>query len=64
MLPSKKPKTDALQREHLPAWFAGVLADTNPHARAYLVGLLLTGARANELAGLRWEDVSLKLVAP
>lgn len=54
------PKTDALQREHLPAWFAGVLADTNLHARAYLVGLLLTGARANELAGLRWEDVSLK----
>ena len=54
------PKTDALQREHLPAWFAGVLADTNPHARAYLVGLLLTGARANELAALRWEDVSLK----
>jgi integrase len=54
------PKTDALQREHLPAWFAGVLADTNPHARAYLVGLLLTGARANELAALRWKDVSLK----
>lgn len=54
------PKTDALQREHLPAWFAGVLADTNPHARAYLVGLLLTGARANELAGLRWVDVNLK----
>jgi integrase len=56
----QKPKTDALQREHLPAWFAGVLADTNQHARAYLVGLLLTGARANELAGLRWEDVNLK----
>jgi len=56
----QKPKTDALQREHLPAWFAGVLADTNPYARAYLVGLLLTGARANELAGLRWEDVNLK----
>lgn len=54
------PKTDALQREHLPAWFAGVLTDTNPHARAYLVGLLLTGARANELAGLRWDDVNLK----
>jgi integrase len=54
------PKTDALQREHLPAWFAGVLSDTNPHARAYLVGLLTTGARANELAALRWEDVSLK----
>lgn len=54
------PKTDALQREHLPAWFAGVLADTNAHARAYLVCLLLTGARANELAGLRWEDVNLK----
>lgn len=56
----QKPKTDALQREHLPAWFAGVLADTNLHARAYLVGLLVTGARANELAALRWEDVSLK----
>ncbi len=56
----QKPKTDALQREHLPAWFTGVLADTNPHARAYLVGLLLTGARANELAGLRWEDVDFR----
>lgn len=55
----QKPKTDALQREHLSAWFAGVLADTNPHARAYLAGLLLTGARANELAALRWEDVRL-----
>lgn len=56
----QKPKADALQREHLPAWFAGVLSDTNAHVRAYLVGLLVTGARANELAGLRWEDVSLK----
>jgi integrase len=56
----QEPKTDALQREHLPAWFEQVQACTNTHARAYLVGLLVTGARANELAGLRWADVELR----
>ena len=51
------PKTDALQREQLAAWFAAVRADPNPIAAAYLQTLLLTGARREELASLRWEDV-------
>ena len=54
------PKDDVLQREHLPAWFAAVLADGNPHARAYLLALLLTGARKNELSGLAWVDVDFR----
>ncbi|GAB4088507.1 integrase arm-type DNA-binding domain-containing protein [Hydrogenophaga soli] len=54
------PKTDALQREHLPGWFEGVQQLNSPMARVYLLALLLTGARANEVAGLRWADVEFK----
>lgn len=59
----RKPKAkagDCLQREHLPGWFQAVRADNNATAAAYLQALLLTGARKNEIAGLRWEDVNLK----
>lgn len=34
--------------------------DGNPVISAYLQGLLLTGARRNELAALRWADVDFK----
>jgi integrase len=54
------PKTDALQREHLPGWVTGVQQLNSPHARTYLLALLLTGARANEISGLRWADVEFK----
>lgn len=60
LIRKQEPKTDALQREHLPAWFEHIQACTQPHARAYLMALLLTGARANEMAGLRWEDVEFR----
>jgi len=50
-------KNDALQREQLRAWFDAVRKDPNPVAASYLQALLLTGARREELAGLRWEDV-------
>lgn len=53
-------KTDALQREQLPAWFAAVRRDANPVAAAYLQALLLTGARREELAGLRWVDIDFQ----
>lgn len=52
-----KPKDDVLQREQLPAWFAAVKQIGNPVISAYLQGLLLTGARRNELAAVKWEDV-------
>jgi len=54
------PKTDCLQREQLLAWFAKVRALSNPIISAYLQGLLLTGARREELAGLRWADVDFR----
>jgi integrase len=53
-------KNDCLQREQLAAWFQHVRAIPNPVIAAYLQCLLLTGARREELAGLRWEDVNLQ----
>ncbi len=53
-----KPKTkdDVLQREQLPTWFQAVRQIQNPVISAYLQILLLTGARREELAHLKWED--------
>lgn len=53
-----KRKDDCLQREQLAAWFKHVRAIGNPVIGAYLQALLLTGARREELAALRWEDVN------
>lgn len=55
-----KSKTDCLQREQLAAWFAAVKQIPNPTIAAYLQILLLTGARRNELATLRWENVDFR----
>ncbi len=55
-----KAKHDVLQREQLPAWFAAVKQIGNPVISAYLQSLLLTGARRNELAALRWVDVDFQ----
>jgi integrase len=51
---------DSLQREQLAPWFAAVRAIDNPVLSAYLQGLLITGARRNELAALRWTDVDFQ----
>jgi integrase len=50
---------DCLQREQLSAWFRAVreLGEHNPVIAAYLQGLLLTGARREELAELQWAHV-------
>lgn len=53
-------KVDSLQREQLPAWFSAVLADRDRTASAFLVCLLLTGARKGEIAGMRWDDVDFR----
>ena len=55
-----KPKNDYLQREQLPNWFTHVRQINNPVISAYLQCLLLTGARREELAALKWEDVNFQ----
>ena len=59
-LPEPKSKDDCLQREQLPLWFAAVRQIGNPVISAYLQALLLTGARREELAELRWVDVDFQ----
>lgn len=59
-VPRTNAKGDCLQREQLPAWFAAVRQIRNPVISAYLQALLLTGARREEMAGLRWEDVDFQ----
>lgn len=57
-LPKRRAKSDCLQREQLPAWFGRVREIHNPVIAAFLQVLLLTGARREELADLRWDDVN------
>lgn len=58
--PKKKAKIDSLQKEQLPAWFKAVREIHNPVIAAYLQILLLTGARRNELAKLKWDDIDFR----
>jgi integrase len=60
VLPKQQARRDCLQREQLAGWFKAVREIGNPVIAAYLQGLLLTGARREELAGLRWQDVDFK----
>jgi integrase len=55
-----KPKSDHLLKQQLPAWFDNVGKLNNPYIKSYLVVLLLTGARRNELLSLKWEDVDFQ----
>jgi len=59
-VPKGKPKQDALESQHLPKWFEAVRSIDNSVIAAYLQGLLITGARREELAGLAWEDVDFQ----
>lgn len=60
ILPKKGVKTDCLQREQLKAWFEAVRATSSPTISAYLQTLLLTGARRDSLAALKWSDVDFR----
>jgi integrase len=55
-----KKRNDVLQREMLAPWFAAVRKISNPVIAAYLQILLLTGARREELAALKWNDVNFQ----
>lgn len=54
------PRRDCLLKEHLPAFFSACRAEGNPCVAAALQGLLITGARKNELLTLRWDDVDFE----
>ena len=58
-LPAKKAKDDCLQKEQIKTWFYAINKIQNPVIKVYLQILLLTGARRNELAGMKWGDVDL-----
>ena len=61
MLPQSKAKQgDCLQREQLPAWFDAVRKIQNPVISAYLQALLLTGARREEMAALKWDEADFQ----
>ena len=61
VVPKSRAKDgDSLQREQLKDWFDAMRKISNPTIRNYLQGLLLTGARREELAALRWEDVDFQ----
>ena len=53
-------KNDSLRRAQIRPWFEAVQRIGNPVISSYLQSLLLTGARRNELATLRWSDVDLQ----
>lgn len=53
-------KNDSLRKAQIRPWFEAVRKIGNPVIGAYLQGLLLTGARRNELAALRWQDVDFQ----
>lgn len=59
-LPKRQAKQDALEREMLRPWFEQVRAITNPVQAAYLQIALLTGARREEVAEMRWTDVDFR----
>ncbi len=60
VLPKPARKSDSLQREQLPAWFAAVRSIGNPVIAAYLQTLLLIGSRREELARLEWDDIDFR----
>lgn len=59
-LPPAERRTDALELAQVPGWWAAVERLPNRTASLYLRALLLTGARREELAGLRWEAVDFR----
>jgi integrase len=60
-VPERKTKRfDVLEKGQLRAWFAAVRSLSNPTCSAYLQALILTGARREEIAALRWQDVDFQ----
>ncbi len=59
-MPQVKKRTDCLEDAQVAGWFSGVDKLGNRTIAIYLKGLLLTGARREELAALKWVDVDFR----
>ena len=60
VLPGVGKRRDCVEIDQLKGWFAGTEKLQSRAARAYLQALVLTGARREEMAGLRWADVDFQ----
>jgi integrase len=58
--PKRHRRFDVLERDYLKPWFAAVRAIEDPVRRTFLQALILTGARRDEMAALRWEHVDFQ----
>ncbi|MFG5779207.1 tyrosine-type recombinase/integrase [Comamonas sp. J-3] len=56
-LPPNTRRTDKLLPEQIAGWWAGAERLTNRVHSVYLRALVLTGARREEVAALRWRDI-------
>jgi integrase len=56
-LPAPAARRDCLQKEQLKVWFESVQQIKNKTISAYLQSLLLTGARREEWASLKWSYI-------
>lgn len=59
-LPNNTRRTDALEAAQVPGWWSGVEQLCNRTASVYLRALLLTGARREEMASLKWANVDFQ----
>ena len=59
-LPQTARRTDALEAAQVPGWWTGGEQLSNRTASVYLRALLLTGARREELAAMKWVDVDFQ----
>lgn len=60
-VPSRKSKRfDVLQRAQLKPWFKAVNSLNSKVAKVYLQAVILTGARREEMANLKWVDVDFQ----
>ena len=59
-MPQVNRRTDCLEAAQLPGWFAGADLLGNRTIATYLKALLITGARREEMAALKWADVDFR----
>lgn len=60
ILPVAKRRTDALESAQVCSWWKAVNGLVNVVSSVYLRALLLTGARREEMAALKWESIDFR----